>query len=586
MVNNDVSELTNMIQELAATDSSPRASKYSGVHRGNILTPRSSRILPESTYSTPHKEPDNPIWPTRETSYGSATGPGVDDRSSRYSSINISPRKTVCRTNSSRIDDHIYTRGFLEGACSDITIRAFSKVFALHKIILDRSPFFSMMFSGPWRDSDSSSMELKFDDANISCAAFEFAVSCLYGKTGNLESTDCLNLLATAAYLDMTDLQEQCTNWQLRNLNTQNLSRVVNFVMGESTYGISSDRLREACKALLLRDGFEMSPKHWFGIPIELVSEVVASDAFFCPAEIDRYSFITRLIRERHESPEDVEVLEEILRDHIYYMHMSQAELRSIRADGIVNENILYKALWDQVDLREEVTNATAPLLGITTSDETQYQVPVDDTCYIGDPLMTPPTSIVGTSVPSYCAFPPFRFSAEFEQVSSLKEDTRVYSHTVFYAGSYWNIYIHDKFRARKSRQLGVYLHRVEIKSSAVGGPLEVTSPSSHKSESSSFPPARDAQGNLLGSMPENKRPYVDQRSTISTYFKIYCPSRRGASKIGITEFRSGPDEFHKSQSWGWKSRGLCAYDEKELLNTQNGSDIGGLKFMIVLGVV
>ncbi len=56
---------------------------------------------------------------------------------------------------------------------------------------------------------------------------------------------------------------------------------------------------------------------------------------------------------------------------------------------------------------------------------------------------------------------PPFRFSAEFPNPRFLKEKKRVYSRTVSYAGSLWNIYI-QKVRSAKNVQLGVYLHRAK----------------------------------------------------------------------------------------------------------------------------
>jgi hypothetical protein len=61
----------------------------------------------------------------------------------------------------------------------------------------------------------------------------------------------------------------------------------------------------------------------------------------------------------------------------------------------------------------------------------------------------------------SYTEFPPFRFSAEFPAPRNLKEKKRVYSRTVSYAGSIWNIYI-QKVRTAKNVQLGVYLHRAK----------------------------------------------------------------------------------------------------------------------------
>lgn len=60
-----------------------------------------------------------------------------------------------------------------------------------------------------------------------------------------------------------------------------------------------------------------------------------------------------------------------------------------------------------------------------------------------------------------YTHFPPFRFSAEFPNPRLLKDKRRVYSRTVFYAGSLWNIYI-QKVASSRSKQLGVYLHRAK----------------------------------------------------------------------------------------------------------------------------
>lgn len=61
----------------------------------------------------------------------------------------------------------------------------------------------------------------------------------------------------------------------------------------------------------------------------------------------------------------------------------------------------------------------------------------------------------------TYSKFPPFRFAVEFSNPLLLKEKKRVYSRTVFYAGSLWKIYI-QRMRSNKGVQLGVYLHRAK----------------------------------------------------------------------------------------------------------------------------
>ena len=69
-----------------------------------------------------------------------------------------------------------------------------------------------------------------------------------------------------------------------------------------------------------------------------------------------------------------------------------------------------------------------------------------------------------GTRPNCYSTFPPFRFAAEFPNPHYLKERKRVYSRTVFYAGSLWNVYIQKVKSGSKNPQLGVYLHRAKEK--------------------------------------------------------------------------------------------------------------------------
>ena len=61
----------------------------------------------------------------------------------------------------------------------------------------------------------------------------------------------------------------------------------------------------------------------------------------------------------------------------------------------------------------------------------------------------------------AYSRFSPYRFAVEFADPRLLQENKRAYSRTVFYAGSFWRIYIQRK-RSTKGVQLGVYLHRAK----------------------------------------------------------------------------------------------------------------------------
>ncbi|KAI0757436.1 hypothetical protein C8Q80DRAFT_1282594 [Daedaleopsis nitida] len=57
-----------------------------------------------------------------------------------------------------------------------------------------------------------------------------------------------------------------------------------------------------------------------------------------------------------------------------------------------------------------------------------------------------------------WTSHPPFRFAVEFWDVDALKEKSRLHSHTIWYAGSLYNVYV--QVVRKKGVQLGIYLHR------------------------------------------------------------------------------------------------------------------------------
>ncbi|RMZ75023.1 hypothetical protein DV737_g5529, partial [Chaetothyriales sp. CBS 132003] len=75
-----------------------------------------------------------------------------------------------------------------------------------------------------------------------------------------------------------------------------------------------------------------------------------------------------------------------------------------------------------------------------------------------GRPL---PQNADGHTPLQYSRFPPFRFAAEFPHPGTLKDKKRVYSGTVWYAGSLWKLYV-QRVHSSRSHQLGIYLHRAK----------------------------------------------------------------------------------------------------------------------------
>ncbi|ORZ00298.1 hypothetical protein BCR43DRAFT_484972 [Syncephalastrum racemosum] len=345
---------------------------------------------------------------------------------------------------------------------------------------------------------------------------------------------------------------------------------------------------------------------------------------------------------------EDEEELESIIVHSIHYMHMTFEQLRSIEADRnpftgepCVPPDILRDALWQQIALRTRIESATESdteleLTKLVSEDDKRaWLIPNDDmTTYSGDTMNnangnnSPPAAPAPAPAPTESAkqkrnttsttsssptsptkqascYPPFRFSVEFTDFSSLKQSVRVYSNTVFYAGSNWNMYIQKTRSQRKGvLQLGVYLHRQSVPFGPcthddVSQPTQTTQPPSQQQEQQQ----QQQQQQQSPSSPSHQATaaactrrctpdvssfsrYPDKRKVVKTWFKIFCPSR--GPKHALTLFQSSPDNFSVLQSWGWRSTTLCADEARqELLLEESASAASStLRFSIVMGHV
>ena len=230
--------------------------------------------------------------------------------------------------------------------------------------------------------------------------------------------------------------------------------------------------------------------------------------------------------------------------------------------------------------------------------------------------------------------YAPLRFGVEFWDVDSLRERSRLHSHTVWHAGSLWNVYV--QVVRKKNVQLGVYLHRqssiepIPVASVPLIFPMRSLSNvrsmqhMSSPSESHSSTPSRSStpySGATPSTSPgrpsslpssysvtsiNSSRPvvntvpatapsaiplqsYRDPRPKVSAYFTISCASATGSS---LTRFTSAPDEFSISQSWGWKSSSLRTEEYLEVGEdgmTKSVSPMGkmvSLRATVVVGLV
>jgi hypothetical protein len=320
------------------------------------------------------------------------------------------------------LPDHLYTRGLLEGRHSDICIIAFGKRYHLHRLLLDRAPFFTTALSEPWIESQSKEVTLHPEeiDHSITQAAFELTIRKIYGVDISKEiDAEAIGLFATGCWLEMQDVIDSAIESILRQMVPETLAPLIRLVT-VNYYGRSGERILESAKAMLSRNGWEMPLKNWDDMPGDIIRELVGSDGFFVDSEWDRWVLAKRLLDRRlklvameaglvqrgqrpiPKAPQsmrfmavrfdgvyrqnaltatnfttdvqaewltvytnpDVERLLVLLDEGIHYIHMEYEQLEFIRNARdvfglpVMPERVISNALWQQLALRQTVLNA------------------------------------------------------------------------------------------------------------------------------------------------------------------------------------------------------------------------------------
>ncbi|KAG0219682.1 hypothetical protein BGX33_001448 [Mortierella sp. NVP41] len=255
----------------------------------------------------------------------------------------ISTIETPTLRHLTSISRHIAIQGLVHGAGSDIALRAFHKTYRLHRLILTQATFFENMLQGPWKESDTDTVDMTFDDPNITQEGFDIAIGRLYGVwtvecedddvngyqndmaqagyptetegmgsfsvgggqalgSATLTPRNVFSVLAVAAYLGIDPLCDQCTSFAARTLRTDNLLAYIQF-SGQSGYYPWSDKISETCHAYLCRNGLEDPKMRCFQVfeqlPLDWLLKVIGSDAFWVPTEWDRYKFCRKVVHRR-----------------------------------------------------------------------------------------------------------------------------------------------------------------------------------------------------------------------------------------------------------------------------------------------
>ncbi|KAF9206261.1 hypothetical protein BGZ49_002752 [Haplosporangium sp. Z 27] len=308
---------------------------------------------------------------------------------------------------------HTARHDLKNGVESDISIVVFGKTYRLHRLILTQSKFFEGMLQGPWKERELNSIEIKFDDKNITEEGFEIAIKKLYDvwtgdrergeyedkleacsvQESNLEIatglfdgekginheilitvTNVLSVLASGAYLGIDGLSKQCTAFVIQTISANTISKYVQFCHNCDYYPWS-DQIAEACHTYLCRNGFD-EPKIqclcvFETLPCQWLLGILKSDAFWVPSEWERYKYCRRIAHNRRRrrghrnvaiDDEEEQVYDSLFSTCITYMHMSFEQLQVILHDHdpltgetFTRPEIIHEALWQQIELRATI---------------------------------------------------------------------------------------------------------------------------------------------------------------------------------------------------------------------------------------
>lgn len=319
------------------------------------------------------------------------------------------------------------------GRHSDIIIHAFGTKYALHRLLLDRAPFFSSALSEPWFESSSKDISLHPEeiDSNITQTAFELALKHIYGcQHSEQEDEEAIGLFATGCWLEMVDLIEISIMSILRQMCPAKLSSFIRLVTS-NYYGNAGERILASAKAMLCREGWEMTLRYWDGIPGDIVREIVGGDGFYVPGEWERFILAKRIFDRRlktraneaglvdvngkvKQAPRasmnllavrfdavyrqnsvagiqgvsetadpwlalytwpDVAALMVLLDEGIHYVHLSFEHLQKIREQRdvlglpLLPERVVSNALWMSMELRQRIVNARDPEMELGLSE-------------------------------------------------------------------------------------------------------------------------------------------------------------------------------------------------------------------------
>ncbi|XP_071953587.1 germ cell-less protein-like 1 [Antedon mediterranea] len=188
---------------------------------------------------------------------------------------------------------YIFTTLFVNGENSDISIVALGKTWKLHKLYLCQSPYFSSMFSGSWKESSLTEVDMNIPDANINIEALDVCLGSLYQDEVVIDPSKVESVLAASSLLQLDGLIQQCSDIMT---DTICLNTVCSYYISSSMYGIQ--QTLQSCfewleRNLMMTTNISLLKE----ISVDLMKSLIKSSSLFVlQVEMDIYSLIKKYV--------------------------------------------------------------------------------------------------------------------------------------------------------------------------------------------------------------------------------------------------------------------------------------------------
>jgi hypothetical protein len=222
---------------------------------------------------------------------------------------------------------------------SDVELRILGKSYRLHRVVLIRSPFFRTMLTNAIDDhgiplARHRTLEIAIDSSNVNSDGVDAALAFLYGATVDvasdsdddvikIHSFNVLSILTAAIYFRIQELVQICLKFitlydlaphhhrhlavetfpSLKNIETPTpievLQGYVNFAENHQDTSSAVQLVKDALMKYVCYEGYHHLMDFFISLSPEWLEEILTADAFWCPSEFDRYTFIRDLVQLR-----------------------------------------------------------------------------------------------------------------------------------------------------------------------------------------------------------------------------------------------------------------------------------------------